>query len=532
MEHNRDTVKYQGLITGVYVVAVKVRVRGIYATAISKMLVNEGYTLVDVSDVLVERLRVPPNKGLPADVTVKTDNDDASKILVIGHYEHSESVARTITREVPATISHTSPIGLYATLIARVKGLREGRCFVETPYGPAELIEYRECKEGNMLPVSVIRVPMHPKDAIVVVPGVRVVGDFAVVWRGSRVMFSPHIRNKSRVSELLALSSKYVRRGLSIKWRSNSDEADLEAITTELPKLIGQLERIEEETKVLKDVSVVTNGERIISIFLTYDAKLHLDSYRRAVAPTVDYHHIIKTSRGLYRDVAELLDEISNQVSRDLLRGAIRKFVAKVAEEVGEISIYHRKLDGRYIRLGSASIGRISYDGRLELELLRRIRSGGAYDGLGVRKEPGDIVKTVVWEGVPYIVHYYFNGSGELKGIYINFNTKPEIIVPNIVEYIDLSIDLVRASNSSCELVDQEELRSLIMDRFTYLSQEIYEYVVNGLEEALSNYCGVEQPRITSPNLSSITSTTSRTTLESSADESTITNSPLEESST
>lgn len=511
--------------------AVRVRVRGIYATAISKILADEGYTLVDVSDVLVRRLGVPPNKGLPADVTVKTDNDDASKILVIGHYEHSEAIARTIVGRVPATISHTLPIGLYATLVARVRGAREGKCFVETPYGLAELIEYRECKGGSLLPVSVIRVPMNPKDTVVVVPGARVVGDFAVVWKGSRVLFSPHIRNKSRISELLALSSKYVRQGLSIKWRSNSDEADLEAIATELPRLVKQLEMVEEKTRELRDVSVVTNGERIISIFLTYDAKLYLDSYRRVVTPTVDYHHMLKTSKGLYRDIAELLDEVSSYISSDLLRRTVRKFIAKVAEEVGEVSIYHRKLDGNYIRLGSANIARISYDERLELELLRRIRSGGVYDGLGVRKEPGDIVKTVVYEGTPYIVHYYFNSDGKLKGVYVNFNTKPEIVIPNTVEYVDLSIDLVRADNSSCELVDQEELRSLIANNFIYLSQEIYEYISKGLGEAINIYCDIKQPEILSPSLSSTSSITSRTTLESSADEFTNNSSLLEDNS-
>lgn len=512
--------------------AIKVRVRGIYATAISKMLADEGYILVDVSDVIVRRLGIPPNKGLPADVTVKTDNDDASKILVIGHYEHSEAVARTIVGMVPATISYTSPIGLYATLVARVKGAQEGKCFVETPYGLAELVEYRECREGNLLPVSVIRVPMHPKDTIVVVPGARVVGDFAVVWKGSRVMFSPHIRNKNRITELLSLSSKYVRQGLSIKWRSNSDEADLEAIAAELPRLVKQLEKVEEKTREFRDISVVTNGERITSIFLTYDAKLYLDSYRRIAVPTVDYHHMIKTSRGLYKDIAELLDELSGHISSDLLKRAVRKFIAKVVEEVGEVSLYHRKLDGHYIKLGSANIAKISHEERLELELLRRIGSGGVYDGLGLKKEPGDMIKTVVYEGSPYIVHYYFSSDGKLKGIYVNFNTKPEIVIPNIVEYVDLSIDLVRANDSPCELVDQEELRSFIANHFIYLSQEIYEYISSGLGEAINTYCDIKQPKILSPNFSSTSSITSRTTLESSADEFTNNSSPFEDNST
>lgn len=468
---------------------IKVRVRGIYATAISKILHDEGYTLVDVSDVLAERLHVPFNRGLPADVTVKTDNDDASKVLVIGHSEYAEVVARTLLEHIPAVITYIPPVGLYATLVALVKGAKDGRCVVETPYGPAELIEYRECREGTTLPVSVIKVPTHPGDQFIVVPGARVVGDFAVVWRGSRVLFSPHLKNKARVSELLGLSSQYVRKGISIKWRSNADEADLRAIATELPKLVSQLEVVEEKVGNLREVSVVTKGERIILTYLTYDAKMHLDDIRRSVTPTADYHHLIKTSRGLYRDIAELLDEVSVYIDRPVLRRITRKFMAKTIEEVGELTVNHKKLDGRSARLGTANIAEFTHDDGFKLVLERRVKSGGVYDGLKVRKDFGDSIKTVVLEGTPYLVHYYFSSSGELKGVYVNINTKPEIVIPNTVEYIDLAIDLVRTRDGPCELLDQEELRTYFMSRFMIVSQEVHEYITRGLDAALYEYC-------------------------------------------
>lgn len=468
---------------------IKVRVRGIYATAISKILRDEGYTLVDVSDALVERLRIPMNRGLPADVTVKTDNDDTSKILIIGHSEYAEVVAKTLLEQVPAAITHIPPVGLYATLIALVKGMRDGKCIVETLYGLAEMIEYRECREGTLLPVSVIKVPTYPEDQVVVVPGVRVVGDFAVVWRGSKVLFSPHLKNKARVSELLSISSQYVRKGIGIKWRSNADEADLGAIAAELPRLVDQLMSTEERASSLKEVSVVTKGERIILVYLTYDAKMYLDNVRRVVTPTADYHHLIKTSRGLYRDIAELLDEISVHVDRAVLNRITRKFMAKTIEEIGELTIDHKKLDGRGLKLGAANLVEFAHDDSFKLVLERKVRGSGVYDGIKVRKDSGDIIKTVVQEGVPYIVHYYFSNSGELKGVYVNINTKPEIVIPDAVEYIDLAIDLVRARDGPCELIDQEELRSYVTSRFMIISQEIYEYVVEGLSAALNEYC-------------------------------------------
>lgn len=467
----------------------RVRVRGIYSTAISKILRDEGHILVDVSDVLVERLGVPANRGLPADVTVKTDNDDTSKLLVIGHADYVEEIAKSILRHVPATISSTPPVGLYSTVLTFVKGLRDGRCFVETPYGLAELVEYRECREGTLLPASVIKVPTHPNDSMLIVPGARVVGDYAVVWRGSKILFSPHLKNKSRVSELLALSSQYVRRGLSIKWRSNADEADLGAIAAELPQLISELEAIEKKIGELSGISVVTKGEQMVFIYLTYDAKMYLDNVRRSVTPTTDYHHIIKTSKGVYRDIAELLDEVSVYVGSNVLRRITRKFMAKLIGDIDEITIGHRKLDGRYIKLGFANIARLSYSDRIELELVRRVRSSGVYDGIRVRKEVDDVIRTLISEEEPYIIHFYLSSKGDLKGVYVSLSSKPEVVLPDTVEYIDLSVDLVRAHNGSCELVDQDEFRSYATNSLMNLSQEVYEYVIKGLEKALENYC-------------------------------------------
>ncbi|HIE55679.1 MAG TPA: hypothetical protein EYP90_10940, partial [Chromatiaceae bacterium] len=63
----------------------RVRVRGIYATALSKLLLDrEDFQLVDVSPVLQKRLGIPANSEFPADVTVKTVEDCQDRLLVVG----------------------------------------------------------------------------------------------------------------------------------------------------------------------------------------------------------------------------------------------------------------------------------------------------------------------------------------------------------------------------------------------------------------------------------------------------------------
>jgi len=61
---------------------VNVRVRGIYSTAVSKLLLEEGFKLVEASDKIIERLNIPIDTS-PCDATVK-DTENPDEILVLG----------------------------------------------------------------------------------------------------------------------------------------------------------------------------------------------------------------------------------------------------------------------------------------------------------------------------------------------------------------------------------------------------------------------------------------------------------------
>ncbi|MEM2412048.1 MAG: RNA-binding protein, partial [Desulfurococcaceae archaeon] len=61
---------------------VSVRVRGIYATAISKILLESGFKLVEASEKVRERLGIDLDAA-PCDVTVK-DCENVDELLVVG----------------------------------------------------------------------------------------------------------------------------------------------------------------------------------------------------------------------------------------------------------------------------------------------------------------------------------------------------------------------------------------------------------------------------------------------------------------
>jgi len=222
----------------------KVRVRGVYATALSKILHERGLILVDVSDVIARRLGVSNLRGEVADVTVKSDDEDPSNILVIGFPEAVKSVVNILVSELPYVVLNMPEVGLYTTFKTFIVGKKDGECLVDSPYGHAPLMDVNECIEGSEVYVTSIKVPLRRGERVVFSNKLRVVGYYAVVGRGNKITFSNFIKNKNKISELLTISSSYVRKGYSIHWRSNVDDADLKEVIDELGRLFSKLHEL------------------------------------------------------------------------------------------------------------------------------------------------------------------------------------------------------------------------------------------------------------------------------------------------
>src|SRR5262245_49588358 len=76
-----------------------VRVRGIYATALTALLLEHGFAVVDPSAALRHRFRLPAGSG-PPDASV-FDRFDRQGVLVQGQAEAVRAVAEMLQRALP-----------------------------------------------------------------------------------------------------------------------------------------------------------------------------------------------------------------------------------------------------------------------------------------------------------------------------------------------------------------------------------------------------------------------------------------------
>ncbi len=465
---------------------IKVRVRGIYSTAISKILNDRGIHLVDVSDVIAERLKIDRRRGEYADVTVKSDESNSSQVLVLGFPRETVEVCNILAESIPDVVVYKPKLGLYATFKARVKGLEKRGCIAETPLGEAPLVDVDSCNEGSEVGVTLIKVPIHEGERPLVSGRIRVVGRYAILGRGSRISFSSFIRNKERISELLNLSAKYVREGFSIKWRSNADEAPLEKVMEEIPYLIKKLEEVEKKLDASKPLEIVYEGEYIRLLELTYTSKRYLDEVRNKVLPTAPYHHVFRCNQDLLDSTVELIDTIAEYVDRGELLKWLRKWLVKRFANRKDVKLIHRRILKRNIMLGKVKIAKVVSENPLKLILRREVRSSGTYDGLRVPKEPGDIILTEISEDSWYLIHRYYSKDGSLKGVYVNINTPPEFLPNGDINYLDLNVDMIK-DEGGCTLIDTPEFRKLIANEL--LTPWFLEKIISRINEVITSVC-------------------------------------------
>jgi len=453
----------------------KYRVRGIYATAIAKLLLDSGAALVDVSEKLSKRLGIPRNLDEPPHATVKVSERDPERIVIVGFQDAVKYAYTLITSRVPDTIGRLFEVGPYSTIKIVISERRpNGDCIAESPIGSVQLVD-SPCIVGEESYAHVVRVPQKPGEPYVVRMGAAAVEDSVTLIddKRGRVEFSEHIKDLRRKAELMALALQYSRRGYSVKWRSYADDAPTDKILADLDNAASKLSNLK------GDVAV---GESLAFVVFTRSSLRYLDSLRRQVVPTTLHHHQMKLC-GIDERIVDTLDFISSRVELSQLERALDDYLLQMLASQRSAVIVHSKPWEEYLEIGPLEIlGVISTQHGAAVVGLREIRAQGVYDGLEVPKEVGDKAYTFVFLDKPYTIHVYTSSDGRLKGVYINVNTPP-IVCSDKIRYIDLLVDVV-FRDEQLKVVDLDEFENFLKMGFdASYAEEVAKKALNEISE-------------------------------------------------
>ncbi|WP_049984098.1 DUF402 domain-containing protein [Halorubrum sp. BV1] len=488
-----------------------VRIRGIYTTAITRLLLDAGHEVVDASGPIRRRFEAEFPTA-PPDVRVETTADRQG----VGAHGDPEAIAdlREHIGEIGLdTLAWTDPAPTGTVLDGEVTETLGGGAVVRLRVGTDETEsggdKGSKTTEGYLPygtvddhvetgdPVRVqVREPAAPwTDRRPTLDGaLRLGGDLVSLEPGSGTRVD--VRNDETARELAGmvdLLGLEPPEGWRAVWKSSAVDAGTDELEAGLRVAIEAAEEVGSAVDAAGGLGVLADPSRLRDepiatsnsgfwAWFGRETRFSLDDARREVTATMPGHHRVKAgsadaSAGV--DLAEALCEPGPDAEFPF--GVVTDAFGPT--EGGALRIDHGKPDGRVVTLGEATVTEVDADGSVTVE--REMTGGGTYDGLGVSREAGDIAETSLKEGRWWYPTTYRGSDGTVRGTYVNVCTPVEVF-PDAARYVDLHVDVVKHPDGAVERVDDDVLRESVAagDTPEPLAEKARD-VASALEDAL-----------------------------------------------
>ena len=451
----------------------RVRLRGIYTTALTRLLLEAGHDVVDASPPIRRRFD-ESFPTAPPDVDVDT-TDGRLGVGIAGDPDAVASVREPIADVGIDAIAWSDPTPPGAVLDGTVTETLGGGAVVSLaveggrregylPYGDIDA----RIDDGDHVRVQV-RESAAPwaRHRPELDATLRAGGELVTLEPGSGTRVDARddeaARELAGMTDLLGLEAPD---GWRTVWSGAAVDADMDALEAGLEAAVTAAERLETavgETGVIEpgaasDAPVATPTAGAWVRF-GRECRFALDDVRREVTTTMPGHHRIKAgsadaSAGV--DLAEALADPDPDAGFPFT--TVREVFGPV--EGDAVRIRHGKPDGRVITLGKGEVTAVDETG---ITVERSMTPGGSYDELGVPREAGDVAVTKLQEGRWWYPTTYRGDDGTVKGTYVNVCTPVELF-PDAASYVDLHVDVVKHADGTVERVDDDVLDDSVAD--------------------------------------------------------------------
>ncbi|SFR37458.1 Ribonuclease G or E [Halogeometricum rufum] len=484
--------------------AARVRVRGIYTTAVTRLLLDAGHEVVQASEPIRARFDADFGDG-HHEVTVAT-TDDRQGVGVHGDAGDVAAVAdrlRDVGVDAFAWADPAPPGAVFDARVTETKGSGavcslggtdgRGPSSSRSSSGEAEgFLPFRETDDrieaGDAVRVQV-RDPEPPWSdrRASLSTDVRADGGLATLVRG-RDGVTVDTRDDAAGRELVGMTdflSVAVPDGWGIEWSHAATKADMDALET-------ALERAAERAAAMDDALAAVGGVEPLRelaapgagewVWFGRESRFELDEYRRQVETTMPGHHRTKAACEAASAGVDFVEAMCAPAGEFRFDVVTRQFGPVEGDTV---AIGHGKPDGRAFSLGRGEVVEWDTDGTLSVE--RTLSGSGTYDALGTAREAGDTALTKFREGRWWYPTVYRSADGDLKGTYVNVCTPVECF-PDEVRYVDLHVDVIKHPDGAVERVDDDELDEAVAAGT--VSEELAEKarsVASSLENALGS---------------------------------------------
>ncbi len=301
----------------------KVKVRGIYSTAISKLLMDAGIEITQAADALKTALNVA-SEDKP-DVMIE-DMETKEGVYVYGN--DSEKVVDALKNSLNRSIFYREEVGKIYCGIIKNTDQRSKSIIISLPDEEEGVLDLKNFW-GYVKPGSKLLVQSKGTydGKIMLSTQLRIFGEDVIIIKNGFTKMSKGIRSNEGKDKLYELSKDLKLKDWGILWVQGAENKDREILSEELNKLQEKEQEITEKFNQCEEPRTLYEGVSKFFILIGDDDKTHLDKTRKEVMPTIMKHHTLKSAGyTILTDFAEnLLDkyseeEMRNKVEETLLR--------------------------------------------------------------------------------------------------------------------------------------------------------------------------------------------------------------------
>ncbi|MFQ6064942.1 MAG: ribonuclease E/G [Candidatus Bathyarchaeia archaeon] len=440
----------------------KARVRGVYSTCLTKLLLDHGFEIVQPSVSIRERFGIEERSGAP-DLDVR-ERCDRQGVHALGRAESINSFKSMLQSNLHDVIIREWPVaanGIYKGIVETERlgsflvniGSAIGRISKEDISNPdvkEVVVQVERRRVGARRPALTTEV--------------KIPGKYAILVPQREIKISRKIRDREDRSRLLKLGEGLAPQDWGIIWRTAAKNQPPQKLEDEIDRLVKEGEVVLEKAEEAVAPAELWEGSHFLDVEFPALSKKRLDGIRRSVTETMEGHHYYKACGGDFAvavDMAERLLEKGGPMEE--VEKLFRQTVEAGFPTVGSvIDIEHVKLDGRVLHLGEAKVETFDETESL-IEFSRVVRGEGTYDGLRTSREAGDRAVTEAKIGEWHYKTQYFSKEGRHKGTYINLNTPIELY-PYGIRYVDLEVDVCVWPSGKVGVVDEKKLESAAIE--------------------------------------------------------------------
>ena len=459
----------------------KVKVRGIYSTALTKLLLENNFEIVQPSLAIRERFLIE-EKMEPPDLQVK-DRFDLQGVRVLGKLEAVKAFQSILKSEFEDVLTRRWMVSVDGIYKGKIVKSDENRFYVDLGGTIGFLSKKEDVKvENEQVIVQVDRRRIGGRNPVLTAQ-LKIVGDYAVLIQNGKVGVSLKITNPKRRTELYMLGKKLSTENWGVIWREGAERQSKEILEQEVATLFEKVKMLERKASSVHAPTILLDGLWFMDVEFPALSKKKLDFLRASVVQTLDGHHFYKCCGGKVSASLEMAEKLlSKGKDKGKVEELFKQQIKNLFPEASSmVDIQHVKPSGMVFHLGQAKIDEM--DGE-EIKFTRIIKSNGFYDGLAVKKEAEDKAVSETRLGEWFIKTDYFSRDDKWKGTYININTPVEIY-PKTIRYVDLEVDLCVKPNGETKILDMDKLEEALKNGI--ISSRLFGKVKEVIQEVQMN---------------------------------------------